>query len=95
MNIFLKEYLGYLKLEKNLSENTVSAYKNDLSSFIRFLEEHKINDPSQIESRLIIKFFTNLEKVGLTSSSAARYFSSLKGISELFICKRLYKKQPD
>ncbi len=94
MDIFLKEYLGYLKLEKNLSVNTVSAYKNDLGSFIRFLEEHKIADPSQIESRLIIKFFTNLEKVGLTSSSAARYFSSLKGFLNYLFANDYIKSNP-
>lgn len=94
MDIFLKEYVGYLKLEKNLSENTVSAYKNDLGSFIRFLEEHNIADPSQIESRLIIKFFTNLEKVGLTSSSAARYFSSLKGFLNYLFANDYIKSNP-
>lgn len=94
MEIFLKEYLAYLKLEKNLSANTVSSYKNDLSSFIRFLEEHKINDPSQIESRLIVIFFTNLEKVGLTSSSAARYFSSLKGFLNYLFANSYIKNNP-
>jgi integrase/recombinase XerD len=94
MHIFLKEYLAYLKLEKNLSKNTVSSYKNDLSSFIHFLEEHKISDPSQIESRLIIIFFTNLEKVGLTSSSAARYFSSLKGFLNYLFANNYIKSNP-
>jgi len=94
MNVFLKEYLAYLKLEKNLSENTVSSYKNDLSSFMRFLEEHEINDPSQIESRLIINFFTILEKIGLTSSSAARYFSSLKGFLNYLFANNYIKSNP-
>ena len=94
MKIFLKEYLTYLKLEKNLSDNTISSYKNDISSFIRFLEEHKIDDPSRIESHLIIKFFTNLEKVGLTSSSAARYFSSLKGFLNYLFANNYIKNNP-
>jgi len=94
MNIFLKEYLAYLKLEKNLSENTVLSYKNDLSSFMRYLEEHEINDPSQIESRLIISFFTLLEKIGLTSLSAARYFSSLKGFLNYLFANNYIKSNP-
>ena len=94
MNVFLKEYLAYLKLEKNLSPNSVSSYKNDLSSFIRFLEEREIDDPSQIESRLIINFFTNLEKIGLTSSSAARYFSSLKGFLNYLFANNYIKSNP-
>jgi site-specific recombinase XerD len=38
MNLFLKEYLNILKLEKNLSENTVSSYSSDITSLIKFLE---------------------------------------------------------
>lgn len=94
MNIFLKEYLAYLKLEKNLAENTVSSYKNDLTSFLRFIAEREIDDPSQIESSLIISFFTNLEKVGLTSSSAARYFSSLKGFLNYLFANNYIKNNP-
>ena len=94
MNVFLKEYFTYLKLEKNLSENTVSSYRNDLSSFIRFIEEREINDPSQIDSRLLISFFTNLEKVGLTSSSAARYYSSLKGFLNYLFVNNYIKSNP-
>lgn len=94
MDTFLKEYLAYLKLEKNLSGNTVSSYRNDISSFIRFLEENKISDPSRIESRIIIRFFTNLEKIGLTSSSAARYFSSLKGFLNYLFTNNYIKNNP-
>jgi integrase/recombinase XerD len=90
----LKEYLAYLKLEKNLSENTISSYKNDLTSFLHFIEERQINDPSQIESRLIIGFFTNLEKIGLTSSSAARYYSSLKGFLNYLFANNYIKNNP-
>ena len=79
MKIFLKEYLTILKLEKNLSENTTASYKNDLSSFIKFLDEYNITDPSEIKTGHINNFFNLLKNVGLASSSAARYFSSLKG----------------
>ncbi|NWF90055.1 MAG: site-specific tyrosine recombinase XerD [Ignavibacteriaceae bacterium] len=86
MNIFLKEYLAYLKLEKNLSKNTIESYKNDLTSLLHFLEEYGIEDPSAIDSKILIKFFTSLEKAGLTSASAARYFSSIKGfLNFLFV----------
>ena len=79
MNVFLKEYLTILKLEKNLSDNTIISYKNDLSSFFKFLAGFEIEDPSEIKTDHIRKFFNSLKDTGLTSSSAARYFSSLKG----------------
>ena len=88
MNLFLKEYLAVLKLEKNLSDNTVSSYKNDINSFFNFLEEKKITDPSGIKYNHITGFFKLLNDLGLASSSAARYYSSLKGFfSYLFLNK--------
>ncbi len=68
-----------LKLEKNLSGNTIASYKNDISAFIRFMENYKIDDPSEVKYHHIIAFFRLLNKIGLNSSSAARYYSSLKG----------------
>lgn len=93
-NIFLKEYLSYLKLEKNLSENTILSYKNDLSSFLCFLGKHRIDDPSQIDAKIIICFFTELEKLGLTSSSAARYFSSIKGFLNYLFANNYITSSP-
>jgi len=93
-NIFLKEYLGYLKLEKNLSENTILSYKNDISSFLFFLDRHGIDDPSKINAKIIISFFTELEKLGLTSSSAARYFSSIKGFLNYLFANNYIPSSP-
>jgi integrase/recombinase XerD len=88
MNLFLNEYLSVLKLEKNLSDNTVSSYKNDINSFFNYLEEKKISDPSGIKYSHIVGYFKLLNDLGLASSSAARYYSSLKGFfSYLFLNK--------
>ena len=38
------EYLEYLELEKGLSQNTIDAYRRDLSDFAQNLEDiHSIN----------------------------------------------------
>ena len=79
MDPFLKEYLSSLKLERNLSENTVSSYKNDIRSFIIFLTSLNINDPDKITYKDINSFFVSLSDLGLSDTSSARYNSSLKG----------------
>ena len=79
MEIFVREYLATLKLERNLSENTITAYKNDLTSFLNFLKDAGIQDPSQTSSKLLNDFFGLLTRLGLSSRSAARYYSSVKG----------------
>jgi integrase/recombinase XerD len=94
MNIFLKEYLSVLKLEKNLSENTLASYKNDISSFIKFVEEENLNDPSEITQKNLSFFFKFLAEAGLTSSSAARYYSSLKGFFNYLFLSGYIKSNP-
>lgn len=94
MELFLKEYLAYLKLERNLSENTLSSYKNDISAFISFLKTFKISDPSEISSDKITLFFKTLKDFELTNTSTARYFSSLKGFFSYLIKNNYIKKNP-
>ena len=79
MEIFIREYLATLKLERNLSDNTIASYKNDLSSLLNFLKDSRVEDPSQINSKLLNDFFGLLTKLGLSSRSSARYYSSVKG----------------
>lgn len=79
MEIFLKEYLTVLKLERNLAVNTLTSYKNDITSFLNFLTGKSISDLAEVNSKVLTEFFKLLKDAGLTSSSAARYHSSIKG----------------
>ncbi|MBL1212324.1 MAG: site-specific tyrosine recombinase XerD [Ignavibacteriae bacterium] len=79
MDAFLKEYLGVLKLEKNLSENTLQAYSNDTKKFLEFLNEKKVTDLNNVTSALLGEFFNIQKKQKLGSTTLARYMSALKG----------------
>ncbi len=89
MELFLKEYLAHIKLEKNLSQNTVVSYKNDINALISFLKDSSVDDPSNITSDHIRNFFKVIKELGLSGSSSARYFSSLKGFF-LYLLKNKY-----
>ncbi len=94
MELFLKEYLAYLKLEKNLSENTLSSYKNDITALKSYLQDINISDPSEITSQNIISFFKALKNIGLSTTSTARYFSSLKGFFSYLSRNNYIKSNP-
>ena len=94
MNIFLKEYLTVLKFEKNLADNTVSAYSNDIKAFFSFLTNFNIEDPSEITKEHLSKFFKFLFNLGLSSNSAARYYSSLKGFFNYLVLNNYISSNP-
>lgn len=85
MLAFLKEYLSVLKLEKNLSENTLRSYQNDLTKFIDYSGQEGITDLSEITASLISGYFQIQRKVGLGSTTTARYLSSLHGFFNYLI----------
>jgi integrase/recombinase XerD len=85
MNSFLKDYLALLKVEKNLTKNTISSYKNDLDVFLKYMEDIGIKDLSEISSENISTFFLSLKNLGLNERSSARYFSSIRGFFKYLI----------
>lgn len=94
MESFLKEYLATLKIEKNLSENTINSYKSDLTSFLNFITQSGIDDLSDIKTTHITSFFKLLKEAGLNETSAARYFSSLKGFFKYLYRNEYIKTNP-
>lgn len=94
MESFLKEYLATLKIEKNLSENTINSYKSDLSSFVNFITQSEIDDLSDIKTTHISSFFKLLKEAGLNETSAARYFSSIKGFFKYLYRNEYIKTNP-
>jgi integrase/recombinase XerD len=95
MNLFLREYLNILSLEKNLAENTIISYKNDLTVFITFLKnDFNIDDPENISYNHVSSFFQLLFELELSGSSAARYLSSLRGFFKYLFHNNYITKNP-
>jgi len=76
---FLKEYLSLLKLEKNLSDNTLQSYGNDITKFLNYISGEGVRDLSEITAHIISGYFSIQRKIGIGSTTSARYLSSLNG----------------
>ena len=94
LNQFLQEYLAYLKLEKNLSEQSVISYFSDLKKFLSFIEEEKYSDLNTITTKLISKYFEIMRDLGISSSTTARYLSSVKGFFKYLSSQEYIAKDP-
>lgn len=78
------EFLNYLTYERNVSRNTVEAYRDDLESFVSFLaNEYLTMARDQIELRRIDNlavrgYLAHLARKKLARSSIARHLSALR-----------------
>jgi integrase/recombinase XerC len=79
----LREFLEYLRLNRNASEHTVSAYDSDVSQFLAFTSEHLEKrrtdlEPEDLQLATIRAFMAELYKQGQSRSSVARKLSALR-----------------
>jgi len=74
----LEDFRNFLKLEKNLSENTSNAYSSDLKKLIQFFKENNLDEYSVFKKNDLINEFIRNESKKINSSSQSRLISSLK-----------------
>ncbi|MEP1145143.1 MAG: tyrosine recombinase XerC [Henriciella sp.] len=76
-------FLDFIQREQRLAENTVEAYRSDLSEFIGFLRGHIEAEPgmralSELQARDIRAFLAARRRDGLADASIARLLSAIK-----------------
>ncbi|MCF6268088.1 MAG: site-specific tyrosine recombinase XerD [Melioribacteraceae bacterium] len=94
LNQFLQEYLAYLKLEKNLSEQSVTSYSSDINKFLNFIVEQNITDLNNVSTKLISKYFELMRDLGISSSTTSRYLSAIKGFYKYLSSQEYIQKDP-
>jgi len=79
LDTYLEDYLTMLRVEKNLSTNSITSYKADLNRYINFLFNiESIKNLNSIRQIHIRNFIRYLNDQNLSSSSINRSFSSIR-----------------
>ena len=94
MHAFLKLYLSYLSFEQNLSQNSIDAYKLDLSRFIEYLKTNGIDSPQKAKPSHIHRLLQALTEIGLSENSLARNLSSVRGFYKFLIGENIIDIDP-
>jgi integrase/recombinase XerC len=94
------EFLNYLTYERNASENTVAAYRDDLDSFFGFLcNDYFTMSRDQIElariDHLTIRaYLAHLSRKKLARSSIARHLSALRSFFKYLMREGVVQANP-
>lgn len=89
----IDSFLDSLYIEKGLSNNTVSSYKNDIKSFFLWLDENSFN-PLNINASAANNYVSKLFGDGLKSSSVNRKISAIKSFYIFLQKKKIIMKSP-
>ena len=91
---YLKDFFIYLRMERNLSENTISAYSIALKRYIVFLTDRGIKNADEVTYDVVEGMFTELSALGLSSRSVAQNLSALKSFHRFLEDEDISKKDP-
>ena len=83
MKAHLREFLEYLRLNRNASPHTVAAYDSDVSLFLEFAAAHhstRVSElqPEQVDLATIRAYLAELYRQGQARSSVSRKLSALR-----------------
>ncbi|MFY9574819.1 MAG: site-specific tyrosine recombinase XerD [Blastocatellia bacterium] len=91
--LYQEGFLNYLRVERGLSENTLSAYRNDLAKLSRFAESVQKDLPSLRADDLAV-FVGALHKQGLHPKTIARTLVAVRGFYRFLIQDRYLQYDP-
>ena len=91
----LETFLDAIWMERGLSENTLNAYRSDLSGFAKWLyKEQQRTDLLKAERSQIQEYLAYRVNLGTKSRSAARLLSSIKRFFQYCVRESLLKEDP-
>jgi integrase/recombinase XerD len=84
-----------LRIEKNLSPNSVSAYVNDINKLISFVEEHFPNlTPETVKLAQLRKFVEWMNQKGISPRTQARTISGIKSFYKFLLIEEAVENDP-
>lgn len=93
LNDQIEDYLRFGQIERGLSENTITAYRQDLTEFLNFLQQEKI-DSWPTEAVEIDAFLAMQKDLNKASSSISRMISSLRKFYQWLARQNIQKLNP-
>ena len=73
----VKQYVRYLKLQRNMSGNTLDAYQHDLRKLLDYLE-HEGKDVREVQLEDLEHFSAGLHDIGIHARSQCRILSGVR-----------------
>ena len=93
--ILIRQFRGYLKLERSLSGNSVEAYEHDIVKLKEYLDLTAVGvGPLQVKTKHIQQFLEYITELGMSSYSQARILSGIKSFFMFLMMEEIRDDDP-
>ena len=91
----LNDYLHFIRVERQLSDNTLTSYKRDLVEYINHIAEvQQLNAYDDVTRHHILLHLENLKMLGKTARTIARHISSIRSFHQFLLREKISTTDP-
>jgi len=91
----IEDYIHFIQVERQLSDNTLASYRRDLENYVHFLQEVEgMSDFRHVERQTILRHLEQLRMQGKTSRTVARHISSIRSFHQFLLREKRTETDP-
>ncbi len=94
LNRHIDEYLTYLKIERGLSDASISSYKLDLKQYSQYLKDENVTGVEDITTEILVAFLQFLSENNKSSKTIRRVQSTLRNFHQFLQFERIIDTNP-
>lgn len=89
----IEDYINFIRVEKSLSKNSVSAYKHDVDMLMVFADSIGV-EPESMSMNQIQEFLNHVDEIGLNKRTQARVLSGVRGFFKYLMIEEVIENDP-
>lgn len=94
LNRYIDEYLTYLKIERGLSDASISSYKQDLKQYSQYLTDENVTGVEHITTEILVTFLQFLSENGKSNKTIRRVQSTLRNFHQFLQLEQVIDTNP-
>ena len=94
MEKLVREYIEYLKKNKNLSDNTLQSCRKDVEQYAKYSKNKNFNITKKTSQEIIIKYLKNLKDDDKRDATISRKLASIRSFYQYLLANNIIKEDP-
>lgn len=90
----LEDYIHFLKVERQLAENTITSYSRDLNDYIEFLGGANLETIEAVTRQTILTYLQFMNDQGKSARTVSRHISSIRSFHQFLLREKVTTNDP-
>ena len=90
----LEDYMHFLKVERQLADNTIISYRRDLEDYLEFISKAGFETIEAIGRPEILSYLQKLNSEGKSARTVSRHISSIRSFHQFLLREKVTSGDP-